>query len=66
MFYAALYKMLCMAYGQFLRALVKKAIDDPDSEIDDIASHNGSTIGLKLGGTLVTATAAQINAVCNP
>jgi len=37
MFYAALYKMLCMAYGQFLRPLVKKAIDDPDSEIDDIA-----------------------------
>jgi hypothetical protein len=37
MFYAALYKMLCMAYGQLLRALVKKAIDDPDSEIDDIA-----------------------------
>jgi len=37
MFYAALYKMLCMAYGQFLRALVKNAIDDPDSEIDDIA-----------------------------
>jgi len=37
MFYAALYKMLCMAYSQFLRGLVKKAIDDPDSEIDDIA-----------------------------
>jgi len=37
MFYAVLYKMLCMAYSQFLRALVKKAIDDPDSEIDDIA-----------------------------
>jgi len=37
MFYAALYKMLCMAYSQFLRGLVKKAIDDPDSELDDIA-----------------------------
>jgi len=37
MFYAALYKMLCMAYSQFLSPLVKKAIDDPDSEIDDIA-----------------------------
>jgi hypothetical protein len=37
MFYAALYKMLCIAYAQFLRALVKNAIDDPNSEIDDIA-----------------------------
>ncbi len=38
MFYAALYKMLCMAYSQvFERGLVKKAIDDPDSELDDIA-----------------------------
>jgi len=27
----------------------------------DITTHNGSTLGLKLGGTLVTATAAQIN-----
>ena len=29
----------------------------------DIQSHNGSTIGLKLGGTLVTATAAELNYV---
>lgn len=29
----------------------------------DIQSHNGSTIGLKLGGTLVTATAAKLNYV---
>jgi len=36
-FYAALYKILCMAYAQMLRSLVKTAIDDPDSEIDDIA-----------------------------
>jgi hypothetical protein len=28
MFYAALYKMLCMAYAQFLRALVKLSILD--------------------------------------
>ena len=27
----------------------------------DIAGHNGTTIGLKLGGTLVTATAAQLD-----
>jgi len=27
----------------------------------DIANHNGSTAGLTLGGTLITATAAQIN-----
>lgn len=33
----------------------------------DIKVHNGSTVGLKLGGTLVEKTAAQINApiVCN-
>ena len=37
MWYAMLYKALCMAYGSALRALVVKAIDDPDSEIDDIA-----------------------------
>jgi len=37
MFYAAFYKMLCLAYSQMLRALVAKAIDDPDSELDDIA-----------------------------
>ena len=37
MWHAMLYKVLCMAYAQALRALVIKAIDDPDSEIDDIA-----------------------------
>jgi len=37
MVYAALYKLLCMAYAQLLRGLVNDAIDDPDSEIDDIA-----------------------------
>lgn len=37
MWYAFLYKALCMAYEQFLRELVRKAIDDPDSEIDDVA-----------------------------
>ena len=31
----------------------------------DIAGHNGSSTGLKLGGTLVTATAAQLNASGN-
>tara|TARA_B100000965_G_scaffold406733_1_gene447764 strand:- start:44281 stop:45078 length:798 start_codon:yes stop_codon:yes gene_type:complete len=31
----------------------------------DIAAHNGSSTGLKLGGTLVTATAAQLNASGN-
>ncbi len=29
----------------------------------DITTHNGSTAGLKLAGTLVTATAAQLNAL---
>jgi len=27
----------------------------------DITTHNGSTIGLKLGGTLITSTATQLN-----
>lgn len=31
----------------------------------DIAGHNGSSTGLKLGGTLVTATAAQLNSSAN-
>ncbi len=31
----------------------------------DIAAHNGSSTGLKLGGTLVTASAAQLNASGN-
>ena len=36
-----------------------------DGAIDvDIASHDG-TNGLKLGGTLVSATAAQINAAAS-
>ena len=31
----------------------------------DIAAHDGSTLGLKLGGTLVTATAGEINRTCD-
>jgi hypothetical protein len=31
----------------------------------DISEHNASTIGLKLGGTLVTASAAEINTVAD-
>lgn len=31
----------------------------------DIAEHDGSAKGLKLGGTLVTATAAEINQRCD-
>ena len=27
----------------------------------DIVGHDGSSVGLKLGGTLVTATAASLN-----
>lgn len=34
-----------------------------ESDNFDIQSHNGSTIGLTLGGTLVTATAAELNYV---
>ncbi len=35
MMYAVLYKLLCMAYAQILRDLVKKAIDDPNTDWDD-------------------------------
>ena len=34
---------------------------DKDNDLVDIVDHNGSTKGLKLGGTLVTATAAELN-----
>ena len=37
MWYKFLYQALCAAYSSALRQLVAKAIDDPDSEIDDIA-----------------------------
>ena len=32
----ALYAILCFAYKSVLRDLVLKAIDDPDSEVDDL------------------------------
>lgn len=34
---------------------------DVSNETYDVASHDGSTKGLKLGGTLVTASAAELN-----
>ena len=33
--YAALYRLLCMAYAQILRELVQQAIEDPNSDWDD-------------------------------
>jgi len=36
MIYAALYKIVCMAYGQVLRPLLKKAVDDPESDHDEV------------------------------
>jgi hypothetical protein len=38
---------------------------DKTNSLVDIANHDGSTKGLSLAGTLVTATAAEINAVCD-
>lgn len=35
----------------------------PSGGILDLTTHNGSTLGLKLGGTLVTATATELNYV---
>jgi hypothetical protein len=37
MVYKMLYGVVCYAYANGLRALVKKAIDDPDTDWDDIA-----------------------------
>jgi hypothetical protein len=34
--YKAIYQMLCMAYATLLRDLVKKAVDDPKEEWDDV------------------------------
>jgi len=31
----AIYVIICYAYKTILRDLVKKAIDDPDSEVDE-------------------------------
>lgn len=37
MFYKMLYGIVCYAYKNGLRSLVAKAIDDPESDWDDIA-----------------------------
>ena len=37
MFYRFMYLALCTAYKEVLRDLVAKAIDNPESEVDDIA-----------------------------
>ena len=34
--YKIFYEMTCMAYNKFLRDLLLKAVDDPDSDWDDI------------------------------
>lgn len=38
---------------------------DKDNDLVDIVDHDGSAKGLKLGGTLVTATAAELNAAAD-
>lgn len=42
----------------------KIAIDNSNVTVD-IVDHDGSTKGLMLGGTLVTATAAELNSAAN-
>lgn len=37
MIYRMLYGIVCYAYANGLRSLVKKAIDDPDTEWDEVA-----------------------------
>ena len=34
--YTALYRLACMAYSMILRSILKKAINDPDEEWDDV------------------------------
>lgn len=34
--YLAIFNILTMVYGQILRPLLKKAIDDPETEWDDL------------------------------
>jgi len=36
MMYLAIYKLVCMAYREVLRDLLKKAINDPNEEWDDV------------------------------
>jgi hypothetical protein len=33
---AVIYKILCMIYAQLLRPLIKKAVDDPNEQWDDM------------------------------
>ena len=34
--YQALYALVCQAYAMLLRPLVKKAVDNPEEEWDDV------------------------------
>ena len=34
--YEIIYRLVCMAYAEILRELLKKAIDNPNEEWDDI------------------------------
>jgi hypothetical protein len=51
------------AYADLLIAEGGELTITPSSGNVNISSHNGSTTGLKLNGTLVTATAAELNYV---
>jgi hypothetical protein len=50
------------ASGTSLRSLSIKGVAGDNTKIlVDVESHNGSDAGLKLGGTLITSTAAELN-----
>jgi len=50
------------ASGSSLKSLSIKGVAGDNSKIlVDVETHNGSDAGLKLGGTLITATAAELN-----
>jgi len=48
-------------YVDFLVSTTGSLSMTPSGGFIDITTHNGSTLGLKLGGSLVTATADQLN-----
>ena len=55
------FKVAASGSGVFTAMTIEGDTASNDKAFVDITTHNGSAEGLKLGGTLVTATAAEIN-----
>ena len=56
-----LYMGVCPSGANTQTALTITGVSNTNGTIVQINDHNGSTTGLKLGGTLVTSTAAELN-----